>query len=170
MVHKQIIELFVRNYTGVLLRVTSLFTRRGFNIDSLTVSPTSTNGYSRMTVRIQGDDEQVSQFVNQMMKLADVKKVEVLPESTAVVSELVFIKVNIDCDDKNKILSEASSFHASVVDLGEHTATFRASGLPQEIDELISRLEPYGIKELVRTGAIALHSGDECITDGMDLD
>ena len=170
MVHKQIIGLFVRNYTGVLQRVTSLFTRRGFNIDSLTVSPTNKEGYSRITVRILGDDEQLSQFINQMMKLNDVKKVEVLPESSSVISELIFIKVKINSEDRNKILTAASSYHASVVELGETSATFRASGLPSEIDELVSRLEPFGIMELVRTGAIALHSGDECIADDLDID
>ena len=104
MVHKQIIGLFVRNYTGVLQRVTSLFTRRGFNIDSLTVSPTNKEGYSRITVRILGDDEQLSQFINQMMKLNDVKKVEVLPESSSVISELIFIKVKINSEDRNCLL------------------------------------------------------------------
>ena len=72
--------------------------------------------------------------------------------------------------NRNKILTAASSYHASVVDLGETSATFRASGLPSEIDELVSRLEPFGIMELVRTGAIALHSGDECIADDLDID
>lgn len=170
MVHKQIIGFLVKNYTGVLQRVTSLFTRRGFNIDSLTVSPTSIDGYSRITVRILGDDEQLSQFINQMMKLHDVKKVEVLPEKSSVISELIFIKVKITGEDRNRILTTVSSYHASVVDLGETTATFRASGLPSEIDELISRMEPFGIMELVRTGAIALHSGDECMVDGLTLD
>ena len=74
MIHKQIIGLLVHNHPGVLLRITSLFTRRGFNIDSLTVSPAGIDGYSRMTIRINGNDDQVEQFINQMMKIVDVKK------------------------------------------------------------------------------------------------
>ena len=109
MAHKQIIGLFVQNHPGVLLRVTSLFTRRGFNIDSLTVSPAAVDGYSRMTIRIEGDDDAVEQFINQVMKIVDVKKAEVLPEETSVASELILIKVSTKSHNDNEILAVTSS-------------------------------------------------------------
>ena len=159
--NKQIIALFVRNHPGVLLRVTSLISRRGFNIDSLTVSPAGVDGYSRMTIRINGDDNQVSQFINQMMKIVDVKKARVLPENNMVASELIIIKVaKSDVDTHNEIISLTSSFHASLVNIGENTLTFRASGTPSEIDTLVDELNKYGIIEMARTGIAALESGD----------
>ncbi len=143
---KQIIGLFVHNHPGVLLRVTSLISRRGFNIDSLTVSPAAVEGYSRMTIRINGDDGQVDQFINQMLKIVDVKKAEVLPE-----------------DDSNEILGVTSQYHASLVNLGENSMTFRASGTPEDIDSLVSELRNYGILEMARTGIAALEHGDKCL-------
>ena len=103
--NKQIIGLLVHNHPGVLLRVTSLFTRRGFNIDSLTVSPAGIEGYSRMTIRMSGDDDQVEQFINQMLKIVDVKTAEVLPEESSVAMELLLVKVSSDSDSKNDIIS-----------------------------------------------------------------
>ena len=88
MENKHIIGLFVHNHPGVLLRVTSLISRRGFNIDSLTASPAAVEGYSRMTIRLSGDDDQVEQFINQMMKIVDVKNVEALPDDSSAASEL----------------------------------------------------------------------------------
>ena len=163
MENKQIIGLLVHNHPGVLLRVTSLFTRRGFNIDSLTVSPAGIDGYSRMTIRIHGDDSQVEQFINQMLKIVDVKKAEVLPETTSVAMELILIKVNSDSDNKNDIIAVTSAYHASLVNIGEHSLTFRASGTPSQIDTLISQLSTYGILEMARTGIAALQNGDSTL-------
>lgn len=162
---KQIIGLLVHNHPGVLLRVTSLFTRRGFNIDSLTVSPAGLDGYSRMTIRINGDDSQVEQFINQMMKIVDVKKAEVIPENESVAYELVLIKVTADSDSKNDIISVTSAYHASLVNIGESSLTFRASGTPSQIDTLIAQLSDYGILEMARTGIAALENGDKCLSD-----
>lgn len=159
--NKQIIGLLVHNHPGVLLRVTSLFTRRGFNIDSLTVSPAGIEGYSRMTIRMSGDDDQVEQFINQMLKIVDVKTAEVLPEDTSVAMELLLVKVSYDRENKNDIIDVTSSYHASLVNIGEHSLTFRASGTPGQIDKLIEQLSGYGIIEMARTGIAALSKGDK---------
>lgn len=165
MENKQIIGLFVHNHPGVLLRVTSLISRRGFNIDSLTVSPAAVEGYSRMTIRINGDDNQVEQFINQMMKIVDVKNAEVLPDNASVASELILIKVSTEEHDNNEILAVTSKYHASLVNIGEHSMTFRASGTPEDIDTLVSELSSYGIMEMARTGIAALENGDRCLNN-----
>ncbi|MBQ1658972.1 MAG: acetolactate synthase small subunit [Clostridia bacterium] len=168
--NKQIIGLLVHNHPGVLLRVTSLFTRRGFNIDSLTVSPAGIEGYSRMTIRMSGDDDQVEQFINQMLKIVDVKTAEVLPEESSVAMELLLVKVSSDSESKNDIIAVTSSYHASLVNIGEHSLTFRASGTPNQIDKLIEQLSEYGIIEMARTGIAALSNGDKCLSDKLDTE
>lgn len=162
MENKHIIGLLVHNHPGVLLRVTSLISRRGFNIDSLTVSPAGIEGYSRMTIRIN-DDSQVDQFINQMMKIVDVKKAELLPENSSVASELVLVKVSCNETNKNDIIAVTSLYHASVVNIGETSLTFRASGTPSQLDMLIKELSVYGILEMARTGIAALETGDKCL-------
>ena len=165
MAHKQIIGLFVHNHPGVLLRVTSLFTRRGFNIDSLTVSPAGVDGYSRMTIRIQGDDDAVQQFINQVIKIVDVKKAEILPEEASVASELILIKVSSKSHNDNDILAVTSSYHASLVNIGDNSLTFRASGTPSQLDTLVDELSKFGILEMARTGIASLECGDKCLAD-----
>ena len=162
---KHIIGLLVHNHPGVLLRVTSLISRRGFNIDSLTVSPAGIEGFSRMTIRIN-DDSQVDQFINQMMKIVDVKKAELLPENNSVASELVLVKVSCNETNKNDIIAVTSLYHASVVNIGENSLTFRASGTPSQLDMLIRELSVYGILEMARTGIAALETGDKCLYEG----
>ena len=162
MENKHIIGLLVHNHPGVLLRVTSLISRRGFNIDSLTVSPAGIEGYSRLTIRIN-DDSQVEQFINQMMKIVDVKKAELLPENSSVASELVLVKVSCNETNKNDIIAVTSLYHASVVNIGETSLTFRASGTPSQLDMLIKELSAYGILEMARTGIAALETGDKCL-------
>ena len=163
MENKQIISILAHNHPGVLLRITSLISRRGFNIDSLTASPSGIEGYSRLTVRMSGDDNQVEQFINQMLKIVDIKKAEVLPEETSVAMELILVKVNSDGSNQNDIISMTSTYHASLVNLGEHSLTFRASGTPSQIDKLIEELSPFGILEMARTGIAALQNGDNCL-------
>lgn len=165
MENKQIISLFVHNHPGVLLRVTSLISRRGFNIDSLTVSPAGVEGYSRMTMRINGDDSQVEQFISQIMKIVDVKKAEALPSDGSVASELILIKIGTDGHDNNEILGVTSSYHASLVNIGDHSMTFRASGSPEDIDRFVEDLKGYGILEMARTGIAALESGDNLLNE-----
>lgn len=163
----QIIALLVHNYPGVLLRVTSLISRRGFNIDSLTVSPTVMSDYSRMTIRLRcsEDTETLNQFVYQFYKLPDVKKVEILHEDSSVVCELAMLKVRTDGQNENKLLEITAKYHASVVDIGNTSMTFRASGTPAELDSLIEELSDYEIMERVSTGLTSLQRGDTCLAD-----
>lgn len=163
MENKQIIGILAHNHPGVLLRITSLISRRGFNIDSLTASPSGIEGYSRLTVRMSGDDAQVEQFINQLMKIVDVKKAEVLPEESSVAMELILIKVTADTQNKNDIIALTSTYHASLVNLGEHSLTFRASGTPSQLDKLIEELSPFGILEMARTGIASLATGDRIL-------
>ena len=159
------LSLLVDNTSGVLSRIAGLFARRAYNIDSLTVSPAAVEGYSRMTIRINGDDNQVEQFINQMMKIVDVKNAEVLPDNASVASELILIKVSTEEPDNHEILAVTSKYHASLVNIGEHSMTFRASGTPEDIDTLVSELSSYGIMEMARTGIAALENGDRCLNN-----
>ncbi len=163
MAKKQIIGILAHNHPGVLLRVTSLITRRGFNIDSLTVSPAGIEGFSRMTIRVDGDDGQVEQFINQMMKIVDVKKAEVIPENESVASELILIKVSSNEANRNEVLAVTSSYHASLVNIGSQSLTFRASGTPEQLDTLVNELEKFGVLEMARTGIASLETGDNCL-------
>ena len=99
------------------------------------------------------------------MKIVDVKNVEALPDDNSVASELILIKVSTDGYDNNEILAVTSKYHASLVNLGEHTMTFRASGAPDEIDTLVSELKDFGIAEMARTGIAALENGDRCLNN-----
>ena len=113
---------------------------------------------------MSGDDAQVEQFINQLMKIVDVKKAEVLPEETSVAMELILIKVTSDTQNKNDIIALTSTYHASLVNLGDHSLTFRASGTPAQIDRLIEELTPFGILEVARTGIASLATGDNTLT------
>ncbi len=165
MQHKQIIGLFVHNHPGVLLRVTSLFTRRGFNIDSLTVSPAAVEGYSRMTIRIQGDDDAVQQFINQVIKIVDVKIAEVLPEESSTSAELILIKVSTEACGRNDVVRASSLYNAEIVDIGDSSLTFRASGEPERIDDLVRAMSEFGIIEMARTGIASLERGSGCLAE-----
>lgn len=164
MEHKQIISLLVHNHPGVLLRITGLFTRRGFNIDSLTVSETQDAQYSRMTIVVKGDDSVANQVICQVMKVADVKKAVIVPETEAICCELMLIKVNATPAERAAMYKIAATYHATVVNVGQSSMTMQATALPAELDEMIAHLAKQGILEMVRTGLTALQHGDTCIT------
>ena len=100
-----------------------------------------------------------------MMKIVDVKKAEVLPEQASVASELILIKIRNEAQDQNDILAVTAKYHASLVNLGEHSMTFRASGTPEEIDALVTEVQKWGILEMARTGIAALEIGDNCLSE-----
>ena len=161
-----VLSLLVDNNPGVLARVASLFSRRGYNIDSITAGETNDPKYTRITVTVRGDNQILAQIRNQINKLEEVRKIIELDNEQSVCRELVLVKVNSDRENRNAIIAVTSTYHASLVNIGENSLTFRASGTPSQIDTLIQNLAPFGILEMARTGIAALENGDSCLADG----
>ncbi|MBQ3590258.1 MAG: acetolactate synthase small subunit [Clostridia bacterium] len=157
-VNKFVIAVYVENKFGVLTRVTSMFTRRGFNIDALTVGETECPEYSRITISLSGDGYAKEQFINQLKKLYNVKKVEVL-EDEAIKRELSLIKVVNNPQTRGDILSAVDVYRAKVIDYTADEMCIEITGDPTKIDAFVKLLIPYGIIEMCRTGIVALERG-----------
>lgn len=157
-VNKFVIAVYVENKFGVLTRVTSMFTRRGFNIDALTVGETESPEYSRITISLSGDGYAKEQFINQLKKLYNVKKVEVL-EDEAIKRELSLIKVVNNPQTRGDILSAVDVYRAKVIDYTADEMCIEITGDPTKIDAFVKLLIPYGIIEMCRTGIVALERG-----------
>lgn len=154
------VSVLVENRAGVLSRVAGMFSRRGFNIESLAVGPCEEPDMSRITIVVNGDDGVVEQVMKQTNKLIDVIKVSDLTERESVERELALIKVTAEPGTtRAEILQVAEIFRAQVVDVGAKTLVLQVTGDTSKIDALENLLRPYGIKELVRTGKIALLRG-----------
>jgi len=149
------LSVLVENRPGVLTRCAGLFARRGFNIDSLAVGPTEDESRSRITIRVDCSQSSVDQVIKQLYKLVDVLKVNELDPS-AVELELLMIKVTSTPDRRPEIIALAEVFDSRVVDVGPEAITFACMARPDRLYALEELLRPYGIKELVRTGRIAL--------------
>ena len=149
----------VENSPGVLTRVAGLFSRRGFNIESLTVGRTENHDISRMTIVVEGDDRLLEQVTKQLHKLIDVIKISDITMDEYVDRELVMIKVNAEPSRRVELMQMAQIFRAKVVDLGRKTLTFECTGNEGKMNAFEESLRPYGIKELVRTGKIAMLRG-----------
>jgi acetolactate synthase-1/3 small subunit len=147
---------YVEDKPGVLNRVASLFRRRGFNIDSLTVGQTAEPGTSRMTVVLEADADTARRVVANLYKLVNVLRVEDITEAKQVVRDLALVKVNITEATRAQVLGLAASFRAHVVEVGASVAIFEIAGTQDKIDGLVETLRPFGIVEMVRTGAIAM--------------
>ena len=154
------LSVLVENSPGVLARVAGLFSRRGFNIESLAVGPTEQEDRSRITLRVDASQHSIDQVIKQLYKLVDVLKVHEL-DATAVELELLMVKVSSAPDRRPEIISLAEVFEAKVVDVGPEAVTFSCVAGPDRLQALEQLLEPYGIKELVRTGRIALDRDGE---------
>ncbi len=153
-----VIAVYVDNKAGVLTRVTSMFTRRGFNIDALTVGKTERPEYSRITITLIGDKDAREQLVNQLKKLYNVKKVEVLVDD-CIKRELMMIKVGYTSETRADILSAADVYRAKVIDYTIDSMCIEITGDPSKMDAFIELLKPFGIKEMCRTGIVALERG-----------
>ena len=160
---KFVIAAYVDNQYGVLTRVTSMFTRRGFNIDALTVGETESPEYSRITISLSGDGYAREQLINQMRKLYNVKKVEVLEESDSIKRELMLLKVKNDSSSRSDILSAVDVFRAKVIDYATDSMCIEITGEPTKIDAFIKLMIPYGILEMCRTGIVALERGSHTL-------
>ena len=156
--NKFVIAVYVDNKYGVLTRVTSMFTRRGFNIDALTVGETESPEYSRITISMSGDGYAREQLINQLRKLYNVKKVDVLVDD-CIKRELMLIKVGYTAATRAEILSAAEVYRAKVIDYTKSEMCIEVTGDPSKMDAFIELMKPYGIIEMCRTGIVALERG-----------
>ncbi|MGI6468113.1 MAG: acetolactate synthase small subunit [Syntrophomonadaceae bacterium] len=153
------LSVTVDNKPGVLTRVATMFRRRGFNIDSLTVGATENPTISRMTIVVQGDDQIIEQVTKQLYKLINVIKIVDVTHERAVERELVLIKVRADASVRTEIMQIVEIFRARIVDIGKNNLIIEVTGDSGKIDAIIEALRPFGISELVRTGKIAMLRG-----------
>ena len=156
MANHHILSVLVENKFGVLTRVSSLFSRRGYNIYSLAVSPTEDERYSRMTVVVDGDADLVEQITKQLNKLIPVIKISELADSDAVERELMLVTIKGGADARSQVTELASIFEAKILDVGYEAITMMVAGQPDKLDAMTDLLKPFGIVELQRTGRIAL--------------
>lgn len=153
---KHTISVLVENHFGVLAHVAGLFSARGFNIDSLAVGETEDPSVSRMTIMAHGDDRVIEQIIKQLNKLIDVIKVQDLTAEETISRELVLIKVSATASSRSDILQIVNTFRAKVVDVNPRSLTVEVTGTEEKIDAMLELLRPFGVKEVVRTGTIAL--------------
>ena len=153
---RHIISVEVENRFGILARISSLFSARGFNIDSLAVGETEDPTVSRMTMVVPGDDQIIEQVIKQLRKLIDVIKVVDLTNQDTVERELVLVKVNAKRADRAEIIRIVDIFRARIVDVHPFSFTIEATGTEDKIKGILTLLRPFGVKKLVRTGKIAL--------------
>jgi acetolactate synthase-1/3 small subunit len=159
MITKHTISILVNNQPGVLQRVSGLFGRRGFNIESITVGESEELGLSRMVIVTTGDDNTLEQISKQLYKLIDVIKVIDLSSNPMVARELALIKVNAEPGIRPEILGVVETFRAAVVDIGPNSLIVQVVGDSDKIDAMVELLRPYGIRELSRTGVTAMIRG-----------
>lgn len=150
------ISLLVENRFGALNRIAGMFAAKGYNIDSLTVGPTEDDTVARMTIVTRGDDQIIEQITKQLNKLIDVIKVIDLTFENFVERELALIKVQSTSTTRSEIILIAEIFRAKVVDLSPKTITLEVTGSQQKVDAIINMLKPFGLKEVARTGRVAL--------------
>ncbi|TCK98438.1 acetolactate synthase small subunit [Natranaerovirga hydrolytica] len=158
---KLVLSVLVANHSGVLSRVAGLFSRRGYNIDSLSVGVTQDPDTSRMTIVARGDDQNLEQIKKQLNKLIDVKKIVELPSEESVYRELALIKVKATEENRASITGITDIFRAKIIDVATESLTIEITGDQSKLDALIELLSPYGIKETVRTGLTGIKRGNE---------
>lgn len=156
MVTHHILTVLVENKAGVLSRVAGLFSRRGFNIFSLAVSPTEEDRFSRMTIVVDAESAPIEQVVRQTEKLINVVEIRELNPGEAVERELILATVRVGADFRGQVTELASIFDAKILDVGPEALTLMAAGTPDTLDAMEELLRPFGIAELQRTGRIAL--------------
>lgn len=157
---KMVLSVLVGNTSGVLNRVAGLFSRRGYNIDSLTVGETENPEFSRMTIVVHGEDEILEQIEKQIAKLVDVKEITELKDGTSVCRELILIKVAADAEQRPQIIAVADVFRAKIVDVAPDSLMVELTGNQAKLDAFIGLLQGFKILELVRTGITGLTRGN----------
>jgi acetolactate synthase-1/3 small subunit len=164
-VSRHTLSVLVENKPGVLARVAALFSRRGFNIDSLAVGPTEHEDISRMTIVVNVEGLPLEQVTKQLNKLVNVIKIVELDPDASVQRELLLVKVKADLSTRSHVLETVNLFRAKVVDVAPDAVTIEATGTADKLEALIRVLEPFGIRELVQSGMVAVGRGSRSITD-----
>jgi acetolactate synthase I/III small subunit len=162
---KHTLSVLVENKPGVLARIAALFSRRGFNIDSLAVGPTEHSEISRMTVVVDVDALPLEQVTKQLNKLIEVLKVVELDPVASVQREILLVKVRTDMQNRSHVLETVQLFRAKVVDVASDALTIEVTGNRDKLNAFLEVLEPFGIKELVQSGMVAIGRGSRSITD-----
>ena len=162
---KHTLSVMVENKPGVLTRIAGLFSRRGFNIDSLAVGPTEHSDVSRMTLVVDVEDQPLEQVTKQLNKLVEVLKIVELAATSSVQREILLVKVSADVQTRSHIIETAHLFRAKIVDVAADAVTIEATGDSEKLEALLRILEPFGIKELVQSGMVAIGRGSRAITD-----
>ena len=153
---KHTLSVLVENKPGVLMRITSMFARRGYNIESLAVGPTERHDVSRITLRVDCETSPLEQIEKQMHKLVNVLRVSELVAGESIERELVLMKVAAPPSKRAELIALGEVFHARVVDLGPESIVFELTGAPEDVDSFEELVRPHGLQELVRTGRIGL--------------
>ena len=159
------LSVLVLNRPGILTRCAGLFARRGFNIESLAVGVTEVPGISRITVVVDVDELPLEQVTKQLNKLINVIKIVELEDASSVQRELLLVKVRADASQRSGVLEVVQLFRAHVVDVVPDTVVIEATGGPGKLDALLAALEPFGIREIVQSGTVAIGRGSRSITD-----
>lgn len=163
--NRHTLSILVQNQPGVLARVAALFTRRAFNIHSLAVGETEEPAISRITVQVDAEDLPFEQVTKQLNKLVNVLKVVELHPHDAVTRKFVLFKVQANADNRSQVLQIVDLFRASVVDVHRESLVIQAAGVQSKLEALMETLAPYGINEIVQSGAVAIGRGPRSITD-----
>ncbi|MCI5503245.1 MAG: acetolactate synthase small subunit [Anaerobutyricum sp.] len=156
---QMVLSLLVDNNPGVLARVASLFSRRGYNIDSLTAGVTNNPKYTRITVAVSGDDQILQQIRNQIAKLEEVRKIIILDDKESVCRELVLVKVMADKKEKQEIIAIADVFRAKIVDVAMNSVMIELTGNQNKLDAFLNIMSDFEVLEMVRTGITGLGRG-----------
>ena len=163
--HLHTLTVLVENKPGVLTRVAGLFARRAFNIKSLTVGETEKSGMSRMTIIVDAQDQPLEQVIKQLNKLVNVLKVVELPEDESVERRMLLLKVRADDETRTAVLQIVDLFRAHVIHVAPATVIIESVGTRGKLEALLESLEPYGVKEIVQSGAVALSRSPRSLTD-----
>ena len=158
---RHVVSALVHNVPGVLSHISGMLASRGYNIDSLNVAPTLDESVSHITLVTHGDDETIEQITKQLHKLVNVIKIQDLTPAESIDRELVLFKVNAPPDRRHEVIEVANVFRAKIVDVGKNSLTIEATGTADKLQAMEDLLRAYGIKELARTGKIALARGSK---------
>ena len=166
--NKRVLSILVDNTSGVLSRVSGLFSRRGYSIDSLTVGETENSSYSRMTVVVHGEEQVLDQIEKQVAKLEDVRGIKVLKSGHRVCRELILVTVGVTAEERPAVVAIADIFRAKIVDVGINTMMIELTGNQNKLNAFVKLLDGYDIKEMVRTGIAGLSRGAEDMFEEVD--